>query len=150
MLCCGLHFSFLITSAEFGTTGRVVVQPWNQSLPGPCDQALSMLKVQTFILLGLFFPEIDTIKVSPAQRFCLVCTPKDRETWNLRKQVQDAFLCLTEGINVFKKLWCTPCPIGSPFLQPSKRAQGWPESSKMVARMTIHGSHRLVLCVFWK
>ena len=36
-----------------------------------------MLGVQPLILLGLlYFPKTDTIKVSPAQGFCLASTPR--------------------------------------------------------------------------
>lgn len=140
VVCCRLCLSFLITSAELGTTGRDGVQSWHQTLASPRHQALSVLGVQTLILLGLFFPKIDSTQVSTAQGFCRVLAPMNKEMWNLRKATRNVFVCITESINIAKDFCCLPCPVGSPFLKPSNLAEGWPGSSKVVTRTRTLGS----------
>lgn len=124
VVCCRVCFSFLMTSAELGTPGRVGVQPWPQTLASP-HQAVSVWGVQALILLGLLlFPKMDSPQVSPAPRCCPVLTPKNKEMPDLRKPAHTVFVCITESRHISKDFQCIPCPMGSPFLKPSNLAEG--------------------------
>lgn len=74
-------------------------------------------------LVFFSFPRLIPSKCRQCEGFCPALAPKDGGTWNLRKQFQNVLVCVTEGINMSRKLCCIPCPIDFPCLKPSDPAE---------------------------